>query len=90
MAYIALRPCSFGGEKFYVGNVVPIALIRPEMVRRLTAAGVITEAREQPESEQSELENKPEPEAESELETESEPEPVPKSKRAKNKKPGGD
>ncbi len=58
MAYIALRPCSFGGEKFYVGDVVPNALIRPEIVRRLITAGVIAEAGEPFEMKQSEPETK--------------------------------
>ncbi len=83
MTYIALRPCSFGGEKFYVGDIVPTALIRPEMVKRLITAGVITEVREPPVP----VESEPEPEhggLEPKLESESEP----KAKRARNKKSG--
>ncbi len=89
MAYIALRPCSFAGEKFYVGDVVPNALIRPEMVRRLIAAGVVTEVREPPEPAESKLEVKPEStESKPEAKSEANPPKSVKKSAAKEKEAG--
>ena len=41
MAYTALKPCCFSGEKFTVGQSVPAELIRPGMADALVKMGVI-------------------------------------------------
>lgn len=41
MAYTALRPCCFSGEKFTVGQSVPAELIRPGVADALVKMGVI-------------------------------------------------
>lgn len=41
MAYTALRPCCFAGEKFTVGQSVPAELIRPGAADALVKMGVI-------------------------------------------------
>ena len=41
MAYTALRPCCFAGEKFTVGQSVPAEVIRPGMADALVKMGVI-------------------------------------------------
>ncbi len=84
MAFIALKPCSFGGEKFLIGDTIATSLVRPEMIKRLKKMGILVEAPE-PKPEQ---EPEPEPESEQEPEPEQVPEPEPKPKRAKNKKSG--
>ncbi len=88
MAYIALRPCSFGGGKFYVGDAVPDALIRPEMVKRLISVGVITEAREPQMPAQSEPEANPEANPEAKLETETNVSKPAKRSASKGKEAG--
>jgi len=47
MAFLALKPCSFGGQKFQIGDKIPAALIRPEMVKRLADMGKIAEIKEE-------------------------------------------
>ncbi len=80
MAFIALKPCSFAGKHFKIGEEIPDGLVLSDMAPRLIKMGKIAEAQKT---------SVPEPQK-SESEPESEPEPEPKSKRAKNKKPGGD
>ena len=41
MAYTALRPCCFAGEKFTVGQSVPAEVIRPGVADALVKMGVI-------------------------------------------------
>lgn len=43
MAFIALKPCSFGGKSFRIGDQVPHDLVLPEMKRRLIAMGFLVE-----------------------------------------------
>lgn len=44
MAFIALKPCSFGGQSFRIGDQVPQDLVLPEMKRRLISMGFLVEA----------------------------------------------
>lgn len=39
--YIAKKPCSFGGKRFLIGDVIPSDLILPENVSRVVAYGQI-------------------------------------------------
>lgn len=43
MAFIALKPCSFGGQSFRIGDQVPQDLVLPEMKRRLISMGYLVE-----------------------------------------------
>ncbi|MCI8414898.1 MAG: hypothetical protein HFF00_04635 [Ruminiclostridium sp.] len=43
MAFIALKPCSFGGQSFRIGEQVPHELVLPEMKRRLISMGFLVE-----------------------------------------------
>ena len=44
MAYIALKPCSFAGKSYRVGNPIPDGAIIPGAIKRLIQAGVIAES----------------------------------------------
>lgn len=44
MAYVALKPCCFAGQKFRIGDRVPDELIHPGSVKNLVSYGVIAEA----------------------------------------------
>ncbi len=80
MAFIALKPCSFAGKHFKIGEEIPDGLVLSEMAPRLIKMGKIAEAPKVSAPEPQKNEPVPEPE----------PEPEPESKRAKNKKSGGD
>lgn len=41
LQYIAKKPCSFGGKRFLIGDVIPSDLILPENVSRVAAYGQI-------------------------------------------------
>lgn len=67
MAFIALKPCSFGGKSFRIGDQVPHDLVLPEMKRRLISMGFLVEvfaAQSEPESTQSAEEDSTQPELE--------------------------
>lgn len=44
MAYTALKPCSFGGQDFKIGDIVPRARVIPRMAKRYLMMGVIADA----------------------------------------------
>lgn len=96
MAFIALKPCSFGGKSFRIGDQVPHELVLPEMKRRLISMGFLVEvftAQSEPESAPSAEEDSPLPEPESAPPAEEdgaslEPEEKPKRPRAKAAKTG--
>ncbi len=46
MAFIALKPCSFGGERFFIGDSISTSLVQPEMVKRLIKMGMLAEVLE--------------------------------------------
>ncbi len=72
MAFIALKPCSFAGKQFKIGEAIPDGLVLPEVAPRLIKLGKIAEMPKvsETETEQSKLEAK-----QSKLEPEPEPEP---------------
>lgn len=41
MNYIALKPCSFGGSPFLIGQEIPEHLVKAERVKYLTDCGII-------------------------------------------------
>lgn len=41
MAYVALKPCSFAGQSFRIGEIVPDELIHPGAVKNLLTMKVI-------------------------------------------------
>jgi len=43
MAFIALKPCSFAGKSFRIGEQVPHDLVLPEMKRRLISMDFLVE-----------------------------------------------
>ena len=76
MVFIALKPCSFGGQSFRIGDQVPQDLILPEMKRRLISMGFLVEV----------LTAQPAPESiPSAGEDDAPPEPEEKSKRPRAK-----
>lgn len=67
MAFIALKPCSFGGKSFRIGDQVSHDLVLPEMKRRLISMGFLVEvftAQSAPERTQSVEEDSTPPEPE--------------------------
>ena len=42
MAFIALRPCNFGGQHFLINDTIPDELIYPEGRQNLVKMGVIS------------------------------------------------
>ena len=64
MAYVALKPCCFAGQKFWIGENVPTELILPEMARQLIQMGKLAEVpdskSEEPNGKPEESENEPE------------------------------
>ena len=48
MAYKALKPCSFAGQKFKIGEIVPDSVLVPGAITRLILAGKIAESAEGP------------------------------------------
>lgn len=48
MAYKALKPCSFAGQKFRIGEIVPDSVLVPGAIARMIAAGKIAESAEGP------------------------------------------
>lgn len=43
-AYIAVKPCSFAGVRYRIGDTIPDGAILPGAIRRLRTEGVIAEA----------------------------------------------
>lgn len=43
MAYIAQKPCSFAGQKFRVGEIIPESVLQPGAIKGLKQAGKIAE-----------------------------------------------
>lgn len=43
MAYVALKPCCFAGQRFKIGECVPDDLIHPGAVKNLVNMGLIAE-----------------------------------------------
>lgn len=43
MAYVALKPCCFAGQKFWIGETIPDGLVLPEMAGRLIEMGKLAE-----------------------------------------------
>ena len=43
MAYVALKPCSFAGQKFRIGETVPAEVIQPGAARNLVKMGLIAD-----------------------------------------------
>ncbi len=60
MAYIALKPCSFGGRQFKIGEEIPTGFVLPEMTKRLVGMGKIAERPDAGLSQKAELETEPE------------------------------
>ncbi len=87
MAYLALKPCCFAGQKFWIGEAVPAELVLPEMARRLIQMGKLAEV---PDSKSEKSDDKPE-KPENELEQPDgkpkEPENEPKQSDGKPKEP---
>ena len=48
MAYKALKPCSFAGQKFKIGEIVPESVFAPGAISRMIAAGKVAETAEGP------------------------------------------
>lgn len=48
MAYKALKPCSFAGQKFKIGDIVPESVFVPGAISRMIAAGKVAETAEGP------------------------------------------
>ena len=42
--YIALKPCRFGGVKYYIGDAIPAEAIEGESIHRLVTMGYIVDA----------------------------------------------
>lgn len=47
MAYIAMKPCNFAGQKYFKGDSVPEEVVLPERVTALVKHGVIAEVSEE-------------------------------------------
>ena len=43
MAYVALKPCSFAGQRFRIGETVPAEVIQPGAARNLVKMGLIAD-----------------------------------------------
>ena len=43
MAYVALKPCCFAGQRFKIGETVPDAIVHPGNAKNLVKMGVIAE-----------------------------------------------
>lgn len=41
MAFIARKPCSFGGTRFLIGETVPSELVLPERMGSLISMGIL-------------------------------------------------
>jgi hypothetical protein len=67
MAYVALKPCCFAGQKFWIGEAVPAELVLPEMAGRLIQMGKLAEVPDGKPEKSEEPDGKPEePESKSE------------------------
>lgn len=42
--FIALKPCSFAGQRFLTGETIPVELVHPDAVRRLKRQRILVEA----------------------------------------------
>lgn len=43
MAYVALKPCSFAGHKFKIGDNVPLEVLQPGSIKNLLKMGLIVD-----------------------------------------------
>ena len=48
MAYLALKPCSFAGQSFKIGENIPADLVQPGAAENLVKMGIIAEEDAQP------------------------------------------
>ncbi len=62
MAYIALKPCSFGGRQFKIGEEVPDGFVLPEMAKRLIGMDKIAAEPDAVSSQKPEVSQETEPE----------------------------
>ena len=85
MAYVALKPCCFAGQKFWIGEAVPAELVLPEMARRLIQMGKLAEVPDGKLEKSEEPDVKPE-EPEQPEELENKPESPAKPQRKKTTK----
>lgn len=51
MRYVALKPCSFAGKKFYIGDTIPAELVKNSTKRLIQYGLIAAEAEEKPREE---------------------------------------
>ncbi len=90
MAYAALKPCCFAGQRFWIGETVPAELVLPEMARRLIQMGKLAEVpdrkSEEPDGKPEEPENEPKQSDGEPKEPDDKSESPPKSQRKQTTK----
>ena len=90
MAFVALKPCKFGGVVYRQGSTIPADKVLRERVPALVSIGMIAEVKEEVGAKQEAAQPKPKPANKPEEaveEKQPEPtEPAPKPTRARTKK----